>query len=735
MSKTLTRRDFLKIGSAGATAAVLTGCQNPRHWEKLVPYVRPPEEQLTGTATWYASTCRQCPAGCGILVRVMNGRAVKIEGNPDHPLNRGKLCARGQAGLQVLYNPDRLSGPLMQPTRGSHQYPAVAWEEAINRLFDHVQAAGSGLAVWAGSTTSGHTIDLLQRLTAAMGAAPPVIYDLYTELNGIPQMEHAAQSSFGQQDLPAYDISNVDVVLSFGADFLGTGTSAVRYGIDYGRFRGQPLGKRGYLVQLEPRMTITGAKADLWLPIRPGCEGLVAQALISLIASQGLGSSERGNLAQSFASHVDVNQIAQTCDIAASDLAHLASIFANAEMPVAIPGNLMAGGDQGEEALAAIQALNTIAGVSGTVRLTPQAASSVLVKPAHSKYAEARKLLNDMASGKVQALLVLGCNPAYELPGQSAFQDAVKNVPFVASFSPMVDETAVWADLILPDHSYLEAWGYEVISPGFGLPVVSSQQPAVSPYFDTRSAADIFLLVARGIPAAASMMPWADEVAFLKEMIGQLPAGASGGSGQATLWARYLQVGGWWPAAQSVTRVNTSPPMVAVKVSEPAYQGDQAQYPYFLLPYLSVLLSDGRGASLPWLQASPDPMTTISWQTWAEINPQTAEHLGIKDGDIVQVESPYGQIEVPVYTYPAIRPDTIAIPAGQGHTDYGRYARQNGANFMRLIGDQTDPSGNYLAWANVRVKITPTGKKINLAAFEDKTGVTQGFINQALPGQ
>ena len=735
MAKKPTRRDFLKISGVGAAATVLTGCQYPRRWVKLEPYVRPPEEQLAGAATWYASTCRQCPAGCGILVRVMNGRAVKIEGNPDHPLNRGKLCARGQAGLQALYNPDRLSGPARQSARGSRQYETITWEEATNQLFDHVQAAGSDLAIWTGSTISGHLFDLLLRFTQAIGAGAPLVYDLYTALHGYAQLEQASQSMFGRQDLPAYDISNADVVVSFGADFLGTGASAVRYGIDYGSFRSQPLGKRGYLVQFEPRMTITGAKADLWLPIRPGCEGLAAQALIRLIAEQGVGPPERVNLAQYLASDVDFEQTAQACDIRAEDLARLASIFVNAERPVAIPGNMVVGGDYGDEALEAIQALNHIAGATGTVRLSPDAASSVLTKPGYSNYSEVRQLLSDMTAGKVKALLVLGCNPAYDLPGGSGFQEAVKNVPFVASFSPLVDETAVWADLILPDHSYLEAWGYEVVSPSFGMPVVSSQQPVVTPYFDTRSAADILLLISRGIQVAASVMPWTDEVAFLKEMIGQLPAGANGGSGQAVLWARFLQAGGWWPAVEPVARLNANPFAGPLEVSSPVYQGEQEQYPYYLLPYSSVLLSDGRGANLPWLQASPDPMTTNSWQTLAEINPTTAKQLGIKDGDIVQIESPYGQIEAPVYIYPAIRPDTIAIPAGQGHTDYGRYARGNGASLMQLIGDQTDASGSYLAWANIRVKITPTGKKTGLALFEDKTGVTEGFINQAFPGK
>src|SRR5712692_8733395 len=134
MPQEITRRDFVKLGAIATASVVLAGCQSPRRSVTLEPYVSPPEEQLTGQATWYASTCRQCPAGCGIVVRIMNGRALKIEGNPEHPINQGKLCPRGQAGLQILYNPDRLGGPMHQPERGSAQYQPLTWDEALRTV-------------------------------------------------------------------------------------------------------------------------------------------------------------------------------------------------------------------------------------------------------------------------------------------------------------------------------------------------------------------------------------------------------------------------------------------------------------------------------------------------------------------------------------------------------------------------------------------------------------------------
>jgi anaerobic selenocysteine-containing dehydrogenase len=342
-------------------------------------------------------------------------------------------------------------------------------------------------------------------------------------------------------------------------------------------------------------------------------------------------------------------------------------------------------------------------------------------------------LIDQMRAGQIQVLLVHGANPAYDLPEGAGFREALSGVPFVVSFAPMVDETAAWADLILPDRTYLEGWGYALASPSFDLPVVGSQQPVVAPVFDSRSTADIVLTLARGIPAAAQALPWPDEVAFLSETISRLGPGAAGGSDAEILWARFQQHGGWWPSSPPSVAAPSPAAPSPIEIAPPAFHGDEGEDSFYLHLYLSGLLSDGRGANQPWLQGSPDPMTTVSWQTCVEIHPQAARKLGVQDGDIVQVVSPEGELEAPVYVYPAIRPDTVAIAFGQGHAEYGRYARNRGANPMRLVGTQTDQTGAGLAWAALRVQVRPTGKRIALALFENKAGVTEGFINTEFP--
>jgi anaerobic selenocysteine-containing dehydrogenase len=428
---------------------------------------------------------------------------------------------------------------------------------------------------------------------------------------------------------------------------------------------------------------------------------------------------------------VDVNSAAAACDLSVQELTQLARIFATAERPLAIPGNMLTGQDNAVQAVSVVQALNLVAGTAGQtggISISSGSPLPGLVKPVFATYADVQGLIQRMRYGDIKVLLVHGANPAYELAEQTGLLEALGHVPFVVSFSPIVDETAVQSDLVLPDRTYLEAWGYEVVSPSFGVPVASSQQPVAPPVFDARSTGDVMLAVAQGIEPAAKALPWADEVAFIKEMVAKLPTGAEGGSGADVLWARFLQHGGWWPATFSPPSLSTPTLTKPIQITLPRQVGSEQEYPYFLHIYLSDLLSDGRGASLPWLQGSPDPMTTVAWQTWVELYPATAQKLGLQDGDVVRVTSPYGQIEAPVYTFPAIRPDTIAIPLGQGHTDCGRYARERGSNAMQLVGGD-------LNWAAVRIKISNTGKRVPVAMFESKTGVTRGFINQSFPGQ
>jgi anaerobic selenocysteine-containing dehydrogenase len=273
-----------------------------------------------------------------------------------------------------------------------------------------------------------------------------------------------------------------------------------------------------------------------------------------------------------------------------------------------------------------------------------------------------------MQSSRLDILFLKGANPLYELPSWTGFREAMMNVPLVVSFNSLLDETAVWADLVLPDHTYLESWGYQLPNPGADRPVVNSIQPVAAPLYDTRSTADVILTLASSLGGeVAQRLPWSDEVAFLEEASSALFDSSLANfdaRSPSGFWAKWRQLGGWW----SDNSIRREPeiaglPQDTLEMPEARFVGDEDEFPFHLMLYPSITLSDGRGANLPLLQEIPDPMTTARWGTWIEINPETAERLGLEDNQIVRISSLHGVLEAPVVVYPGIRPDTVAMPS------------------------------------------------------------------------
>jgi anaerobic selenocysteine-containing dehydrogenase len=728
MTKKILRRDFIKLATG---AIVATGFAPVVRSIVLEPYVQPPEDTLPGEATWYASTCRQCPAGCGIVVRTINGRAKKIEGNPIHPLNHGKLCARGQAGLQVLYNPDRLKNAVRQSGgRGSNKFEPLYWDDALELLIEKITTLSNParLAFFSGLMPD-HLHNLINRWLAALGSPAPIMFDLLTAFDGRSLTFQASETLFGVSQYPVYDIQNADVIFSFGANFLETWSSPVSNNHAFGEFRQGQSGGRGFFVQFEPRLSATAALADEWVPLRPGTDGLVALAIGRIMIENRLGAFTQTEAA--LYQDVDVGVLSDAAGISVDNLGRLANILASANRPLAIPGGYPLGQQNGHAAFQAIQAINFILrryGQRGGVYLSsPVPVDTLPPAGPPDSFESVQDLIKRMKSGEVDLLFIQGANPIFELPAAAGFAEAIRHVPYVVSFSPFVNETAVWADLILPDHTYLEGWGYQIPSPGADRPVVSSQQPIVQPLYDTRSTADVILALAAKLGgSAAEALPWADEVLYLEDVSGGLFESSLSAYNPKTagaFWATWRQNGGWW----SEQELRQEPEPIGflenpLPSTLPMFEGDQDQFPLHLYPYMSMGLSDGRGANLPWLQEMPDPMTTARWETWVEINPQTAQELGIEDNDVVRIISFYGEIEAAVVVFPGIRPDVVAMPIGQGHTEYGRYAQGRGSNPVDLLAPVSDPEIGVLAWGATRVRVIPTGRKYTLARLESLDG-------------
>ena len=708
MSDKITRRNFLKIAGAGAAiSAVLTGCGPMSRYIVRRPYTEMPEYNQTGLNTYYASTCRECAAGCGIIVRTKEGRAITIEGNPQHPLNRGRLCARGITAQQGLYNPDRVLGPIFQARGDTGRQARTAWDEAIPIVSEALKSPAGQIAFLLG-TVPDHLYDLVTELTSAIGAPAPLRYSALASFEGRSTLQEAANRTFGKPALPFFDLTNAEVVFSFGANFLETWLSPVSYSAAYGDMRQARPTRRGYLVAFEARQSLTAGNADEWIPIKPGSEGLVALALARLVAEA------RGEATPAAARSIDPAAAAEMAGIEPAKLTDLARLFAASEHSLAIPGGGAIGQHEGLAIAQAILQLNVQVnnlGVSGGVYLTNSEQPS-------TSLTEVYNLVQKMNNSQVKVLFIHSTNPVFELPKVLGFEEALAKVPLVISFATFPDETAMLSDYVLPDHSPLESFGYQRMLAAADRPVHSSIQPVVAPLYDTRATADVLLAAAA---AAGFPLPYTDEVDFIQQKI--VPLISAGGFYTApeiqTFWSRWLQYGGWWVTEQ---RLDTD---ISAASARPAAFGGPAaleEDKQFYLVVFPTQLGDGAGANRPWLQEMPDPMTTLTWNTWVEINPETADKLGIHDDDVVRVTTPYGALEASVYRYPAIRPDTIAIPFGQGHTALGRWAEGRGANPAALLPAAVNEAGD-LAFNDVVASIALTGKRRPLARVESREGV------------
>ncbi|HEY6360590.1 MAG TPA: molybdopterin-dependent oxidoreductase [Vicinamibacterales bacterium] len=711
------RRSFIKLTAITTSSAALASCGNPEN--QLIRFV-PDEDIVPGIATWKPSVCPACAAGCGLTVRVMdadaevvrNGQAgvvtihaaKKLEGLPDHPVNRGGLCARGQSAIQITYHPDRLTQPLRRSgERGDGRYEAISWADALAELvrqLDTLQAAGNqkALALLSRGGVS-HRALLVDQFLAAYGAPAAVSFDLF----GDDVLRRANALSFGRFQLPTFDLANARCVINFGSDFLGTWNSPVSQARAYGEMRQGRPGVRGLFVQVESRMSQTGANADEWVPVPPGTEGALALGLAHVIVANGLRPGDGAALAGYMPA-----QVQKITGVDPRRIERIARTLAEASPAVAMIGGPPLAHTNGLFSALAVNRLNAILGnveQPGGVFFTaqPEMFNAFRLK---AEATGASGPLAALAASSPQMLLVDGANPVFEAPRAWTVREAFEKVPFIASFGSFLDETSALADLILPDHSFLESWVDAVPESGSLVPVMSVAPRVMRPLYQTRAMPDVLLDAGRRL-AKPVTLPWPTYEEMLGSVFARLPAAAEGGDA----WSEAQEKGGWWgePSTPAATPARVAVAPGATEWVPPQFDGDPQQYPLYFLPYPSSQFRDGSLAHLPWLQEMPDPLTSGMWSAWVEINPATAGRLGIAEGDIVEIASSQGTVRAPAVMFPGIAPDLVAMPVGQGHRTFTRYASGRGDNPVSLIAPMRESATGALAWAATRVRITRAG--------------------------
>ena len=696
------RRDFLKVLGASSAAVAAVGCSSEKVGN-LIPYVVSPDETTAGVSQYYATTCRECAASCGIIAETRDGRITKLEGNPDDPFSRGALCARGQSALQGLYNPDRFRG---QMVKENGAWKPIEWDAALTLVSQKLgEARSRGAApngVFLNQHETGSFPAFLDAWLAGVGMKPHLSVDFESDSAAV----EANRTAYGVA-WPRLSFKDAKIIVSFGADFLDGWGLSVPQQLDFADARAKLEGAPRF-IYIGPRRSLTGLNADQWIACRPGTELSIANALA------GKGSIE---------------EAATASGVAAATLTRLKQ-----ELSASTPALVLAG-TRGPDALEVAQAVAAINQASGANGTTIRPAESSPAFDTVARTADVLDVVERMRGGLVPIAFIRGVNPAYALPASARFAEAFAKVPFKVTFSMYPDETTELCDLVLPDLHSLESWGDAQI----GRTTISMQQPAMDPVFSgNRAIADVLIALAKKDPASAARYPQAD---YRDWLIARHPGGVAA-------FTAAVQKG----IAEGAVAPRTAPVPVAVAPAQAAQPIDaSSRGDFYLVTYFSPLLGDGRGANKPWLQELPDPVTKVLWSSWVEIHPEAARKLGIDRGDILEVTGPGGKVRAPAFLYLGIRPDTIALAIGQGHSSvarleqfepkhtdprtiqwgYGRYARDIGAKAHDLIATRTDRAGG-LALVSTKVAVSKTNDHETLVSTEGSARQHGRGIAQAL---
>ncbi len=736
----MNRREFLSLCTAIGAAVALAGCGHPPE-PYFVSQAQAPEFYLPGIAQYYATTCGECAAACGLAVRVIGARPKKVEGNERHPVSHGAHCLRAEVALQVLYHPQRLPHPMQR--QGGRLVALSSWDAAIAAL---ARSFDRGRGLWITGPLGGTAGTLLVEAARRTGSkiwvldlAPSVAWRMTSVVLG------------GAPRLPYLDLASVDYVLDFGSDFLAASAlDNVRHGFEYAKFRrGSERSRRGVMVSFAPRMTMTAASADIWVPIRPGSEGFLALALLGLL--DGTAPASLGT--------VPPGQAAAETGLAETVIHRLAARLRRANRATALAGYDASAWSNGFWTLAAIGALDRTLRGSSRADWDPD---TLLPLPGQPMLApsdvriDTRGAVEALAAGHFSSVWVNGVNPTWLLPPKTGVAAAIGRVETFA-LTPFLDETAALAAWVLPTSSMFERW--EDASVDAPTPVYGLRQPLASPVADARGPADILL------DAFASSRRLRGLLRDVGVAVRRAPshrggADTSGDAGDGddspptvkdllrsrfhngSEWARALERGGLFadaaPGGSRYAEEATLPPPLLPAGSNPLpagksfWEGLSASPPtpataqfvgtgdFRLLPYPSPIWNDGSRSNCPWIPETPDPMARAVWTTWAEINATVCKKLGIERLDLVKLTSPAGSIVLPVLPVPTVHEDVVAIPIGLGHTTGGPDVEGVGSNPSVLVEPVYQEGTGELAWGATRVSVEKTGKKGWVTTFDQR---------------
>ncbi len=644
----ISRRMFLAL--TGGSGAGLMMNQGEKYVHKLIPYLNPPVYPKPGQWAFYTTTCRECPAGCGLLLWHRDGRCTKAEGHPENPINKGRLCIRGQSSVQGEYDPARLTKVLTR--NEENRFTASSWDQAFEDIRAGFKKSGKTLLMSDLQTGS---------LAGVMGDFATIHHQkpLFYEPFNYESLRLVNKEMVGLDLIPRYKLDGCDLILAFGSDFLETWLSPVEYARQFAEIRDIKSKKAGRFVYVGSSETMTSINADDFILINPGEETALIMSVISELRGNGYFADA------SFDSFIYDYPLSSNTE--EKTVKYLADCISKAHSPIILAGNPGINGKEGRNTVLAASILNELLGNRERIDFSQHHALSNA-----ALHAEVDEFFKSISPG--DTVIIHNANPVYSFPGAESHLKRAGKLIFLGN---MLNETARISHWVLPTHYPLEDWGDYEAWKG----TISLMQPTMEPLYETKSPGDIIL----------KLSGREDGITF-KELVQrnwlEWGMGAQGNHSKNSdneeeavhkeFFNSVLQRG-FFPREGE---------RVSPKLSAPAF-GEEPHSPLEedqlnLLIKPSLFFYDGRLANRPWLQEIPHPVSNIAWQSWLDMHPDQAEAMDIEEGDIVKVRGKGGEIHVPVRFTRHISIKTVAIEAGLGHTALGSVAKDIGSNAFSL---------------------------------------------------
>ena len=664
------RRSFLKTASL-SSIAFAWGCGTNSD-RNIFSQVTASDDSVTGEALWYASTCMECPAGCGVIAKNREGRVVKLEGNPHHPVNRGKLCIRGQAALQGVYDPDRLTIPKLKTNGTFKDIPFSRAFKILNQKTKTASERGEGRIRMLTGITGTPLSDLFTETLAGFGCHPPSVFEPFS----YDSLQAAHQAVFNERMLPSFHMENADLLVNFGADFLETWLSPVEYARKFKSMHSVRDGAKGLYIHAGPFMSLTAANADKFLSVRAGSEYIAAWGVLHRI----LDGKSYDHLPESFeknlkaaASGYTPSFVEKNTGLSQPAQKMLADKLLAARKPLVLGSASTTSDDTAFLLDTAAALINWI--LDENLSLYDFENRHAVENTMSA--GETARFFHKTNQGPSDVFMVYNTNPLYSSvhadPAEKLFQN---NDVFKVCFSSFMDETARNSDLIFPVRLPLETWDLYESKTG----IFSTLQPAMGKLTDAPSIGDVFLEL-QGNKRRFER--------YREYLLDRLYADTGVKTQKEVLYM--IQQGGVFEQDR-IKSANTGQgkPVFGKNLSDALEKAATSHEPqkteglqFLAVPSLRHF--DGRGANRSWLSEIPDPVTNIAWESVLMIHPATLEEYGFRPGDLLEIEAGERTIRAAVYDYPGVVPGLIVMQTGQGHTEYGRYARGFGENPVTLL--------------------------------------------------